>query len=390
MSGNPILTLRPIRALAAAAAFALVACAPGSTVMDGPGAAPPPGWRFETAEHIALWYHGLAVVGVEHAEHGVGVDSDDEPESTPLPLPTYRSGYAESMAALRRDRGVEHTPLERRADEFRAVFADPAYRPIQFLPLYFEDREALFSGIRAWGQAGGNPRRAADAASARVFAFLSAAFPRAEQRKVIVDWASALEAEHDAFFEAYWAESRAGLESAAEAVAAAWDDVASELSGYLLQTGLRSADILLVPALGAEGRMVVRGTRVPRIVIASPSGTDTASALDPEQVIYALLREITYGLAGEAIREHVAPARIRLIGQSVLSARAATHAGLEIIARTAPERADGYRRFFIEQAGHAAPEDPAALEAAFADAFPLPDGLEEGLRDTVRQALAGI
>lgn len=382
--------LRPIRFMAIAAAIGLAACGPGSTVLEGPGAAPRPGWRFGTAEHMALWYHGLALVGVEHAEHGAGRDSDGEHESTPLPLPAYRAGYAEAVAAVRRDRGVGPTPLDERADEFRAVFADPAYRPLQFLPLYFEDREALFFGIRAWERAGGDPRRAGDAASAEVVAFLSGLFPRAEQRKVVVDWARALEAEHEAFFGVYWAETRAELEEAAEAVAGAWGDVASKLSGYLLHTGLRSADVVLVPAIGAEGRMVVRGTRVPRIVMATPWSARPGAAFDPEHVIFALLRESTYGLVGEAIREHVAPARIRLTGESVLSARAATHAGLALIEGLAPERADEYRRFFLEQAGRAVPGDPAALEAAFADAFPLPEDLEEGIREIIRQALAGI
>src|SRR5690606_15819368 len=71
-------------------------------------------------------------------------------------------------------------------------------------------------------RAGGDPRRAGDAASAEVVAFLSGLFPRAEQRKVVVDWARALEAEHEAFFGVYWAETRAELEEAAEAVAGAW------------------------------------------------------------------------------------------------------------------------------------------------------------------------
>jgi hypothetical protein len=324
-------------------------------------------WRVGIAEHLGLWYHGLAYVGVGAAEDTV--------------LPIYRPGYVDSIAAAKRRMGIGSTPLEQRASEFRERFRDgEAYRGLQFLPLYFRDADALFSGIRLWAQAGGDPRRVGSDQAARVVAVLSTLFPRAAQRQAVAEWASVLEEETRSFYHAYWEGEAPRLQQAAAAVEQEWRALAPALANYLDYMRLRGGELFLVPALGAEGRTVTRGVANPRVaVLAPPPGA-------PETAVWSFVHELLYPLVGDVIREYLAPVRIRELGESKLATRAAVRGGAILLARAAPDRVASYRRFFLEQKGIAGADD----EAAFARAFPLPEELERGLTETLERALVGL
>jgi len=344
-------------------------------------------WRIGTAEHVALWYHGLAYTARAADAPAAPPEAPPAPRATAdtlPPLPLYRPGYVDSMTALKRAAGVYPTELDERADEFAREFeGEAAYAALHFLPLYFRDADALFGAIRVWHQAEGDPRRVAGAA-AQAVAFLSSLFRTERQRDVVTAWANVLLAESRAFYHAHWQARQPELAALASAVTAEWRPVADSLADFLLFARLRGGELFLIPALGPEGRIVTRGVQQPRIAITTPP------ADRPRDALWPFIHELIYPLAAETVQEYLAPVRIRELGETAITSRAALRAGALLVDRVLPADGAAYRRFFLEGAGHEPPAGPDELDAAFARAFPIPPELEAGLQEIVRQALAGI
>ncbi len=330
------------------------------------------GWRVLTAEHIALWYHGLAYAR-----------SSGAPLETTV-LPRFAPGYVERIVAIKRREGKYPTPLDERAAEFGRIFrGSDVYQGLEFLPLYFRDAEALYSGIDLWNRAGGNPYNAGSAAAAQVVAFLAQLFPRPAERQAVVEWVALLREEDRAFHDAYWASRADELATAVASVQREWDEIAPAFREYLEYIRFRRGELILVPALGAEGRTVAQGT-VPRVAVLEPP------AERPEDAVWSFVHELLYPLVGDVIRENVAPARIRELGEERLASLAAVRGGAILLQRAAPGRLDDYRRFFLEAAGHTTRLTNAELERAFNAAFPLEPALLRGLETTIELAFAGI
>lgn len=374
---------RPARLLACAALLA--AC--GAPQAGEQEIAPVREWRIGAAEHVALWYHGLA-----YTARAAGAAAPAAPPAPPAPagadtlppLPLYRPGYVDSMTALKRAAGVFPTELDRRADEFARVFeGEVAYSALHFLPLYFQDAEALFGAIRVWHQAGGDPRRVGGPA-AQAVAFLSSLFPTERQRDAVTAWANVLLDESRAFYHAHWQARQPELAALASAIEAEWRPVEDSLADFLLFAQLRGGDLFLAPALGPEGRIVTRGVRRPRIAITTPP------ADRPRDALWPFIHELIYPLAAETVQEYLAPVRIRELGETAITSRAAVRAGALLVDRALPADGPAFRRYFLAAAGVEPPEQPDQLDAAFEREFPVPPELEAGLQELVRQALAGI
>lgn len=342
----------------------------GPAPPEEPVPEPPEGWRVGVAEHIALWYHGLAYVRAR--DEG----SDDV-------VPRFAPGYRERIEEAKRRLGVYPTVLDRRADELAATLGGEAYRGMAFVPLYFRSGEALYTAIERWAAAGGDPRRAATLEEARIINFLSSLFPRTEQRRALSDWVAVLREEDATFYADYWAQRQPELEQRTAAVQAEWNRLAPGLADYLDYLQVEDGEIFLVPALGAEGRAAFQGLNVPRVAVTEPP------ADRPEEAVYVFVHELTYPIVQDAIREYLAPVRIREIGEERLAALAAVRGGAILLDETAPERADAYRRYYLRAVGREPAPDAEVVEA-FEAAFPLPDDLEPGLRRTIETALAGI
>lgn len=357
--------------LALIVALGLAACATAPPAAEEE--APLTGWRVRAAEHIALWYHGLAYALTSGAPQDTNV------------LPRFAPGYVNAIQDAKRRAGVYPTPLDERAAEFGRTFrGSDTYNALQFLPLYFRDAEALFSGIDLWNRAGGNPYAAGSAEAAQVIAFLSQLFPRPAERQAVVEWVSLLREEDRLFYANYWAGRSAAHDTIAAEVQRAWDSLAPALSQYLEYIRFRRGELFLAPAIGPEGRSVTSGTATPRSAILEPT------AGNPGPAIWSFVHELLYPLVGDVIREHIAPARLRELGEDRIMALAALRGGAILLQRTAPTRVDAYRRFNLEATGRAAPTTGAQLETAFNNAFPIPPELQSGLEKAITTALAGI
>jgi hypothetical protein len=349
----------------------LCSCAPTGRVQE-PEPEPLTGWRVTAPEYIALWYHGLAYLS-----------TDTRTDS--IVIPRFAPGYVDRIVALKRREGVYPTPLDERAPEFSRIFrSDAVYEGLQFLPLYFRDAEALYSGIDLWNRVGGNPPGAGSPEAAQVVGFLSQLFPRPTERQMVVEWVRLIQEEDSAFYRAYWAGQAATLDSRAAAVQREWDSIRPALAQYLEYTRSTRGELYLTPALDAEGRTVLGQTGVPRVAVLEPE------AVEPAHAIWVLIHELLYPLVGDVIRENVAPVQIRELGEERLSSIAAVRGGAILLSRTAPRRVDDYQRFYLAAAGHTPPPTSGALETAFDTAFPLSPQLVKGLETAIDNALAGI
>lgn len=331
------------------------------------------GWRVTAAEHIGLWYHGLAYTHAAVA-----------PAETTV-LARFAPGYVERIVALKRQQGVYPTPLDERAAEFGRIFSsDDTYLRLEFLPLFFRSGEALQSGIDLWNRAGGNPYSAGSPEAAQLIAFLSQLFPRPAERQTVVTWVGLLQEESSAFYHAYWNSNAAQFTATAAAVQREWDALAPALKQYLAYIAFQNGELFLTPALGAEGRTVTQGTAVPRVAVLMPPANRPADA------IWGFIHELLYPIVGDVVREQIAPARIRELGEERLASLSAIRGGAILLQETAPNRVDEYRRFFLEAVGRTAPTSSAELATAFENAFPLPPELLRGLQQAVATARAGI
>lgn len=358
--------------LATAALFLTGACAiplggtPEDVVLSQP---PEQGWRFATREHVALWYHGLSLV--LPAEEG-------------MPLPIYDPEEQQRALAAARRASAGPTPLEAIADRLRTEFAgSSSYQQLQFVPLYFDDAASLFNAIRLWDQAAGDPQRAGSQQGAEAVALLGAMFETARQRRAVVEFAGALEQEGRTYYAAYWSTRAEQLRPLATAARTQWATLQDSLLPLFRYLGVTSGEALLTPALGPEGRTVTTRT-FSRIAVGTPPVGSTPNAAAAE-VTFSMLHELMYGLVGEAISEHVAPARVREFGEQVLQTRAAVRAGAMVLERRAPNRVAEYRAYYLRMAGRTGTGD-----TAFRNAYALPLELVSGLGEFIDSALAGI
>lgn len=331
------------------------------------------GWEIRTTEYIALWYHSLAfpTAVVPPAERPA--------------VPRFAPEYTDEIEQITRREGRYPTPVMREAGTFGRTFqTSDAYEGLEFLPLYFEDAEALYSGIEVWERAGGNPYNAPVAGAVPIIEFLSRLFPRSAERESVARWTELVQEEDVAFYQTHWAAIRMHLEARAGEVQEAWNEIEPEIREFLEFVRYRNAEVYLVPALGPEGRSVIgEGSTVRMAILEPPPGR-------PEEAVWSIVHEILYPLVDDIIPEYVAPAQRRELGEERLASIAAVRGGAILLDRRLPQRAEEYRRFFLAASGEEGWLSGNELEEAFQDAFPLPEGLIVGLEDGVRLALAGI
>ncbi len=88
-----------------------IAAAPAIPAAAQPPAAAP-SWRVTTLDHVDLWYHGVALLGV----------------AVPEPAGLYDAAYAPAVRRLRAQLRVAATPLERASRDLASTFQrEPAF-----------------------------------------------------------------------------------------------------------------------------------------------------------------------------------------------------------------------------------------------------------------------
>ena len=334
-------------AISLALALTLPALAAGQReppAQPTPNAAPR-GWTVARDPFAELWFHTMALVG----DQGFGV------------LPLYDAGRARATPRrTRRDAAAN----ERLASIRRQLAADSALELLHFVPMYFigvapsEALDALDDAATFRNE------RADDRAHAIARAIVASLATSAERRTL----AQAVGAARDELA----ARTVVAADSAARRAAdleLRWnEEFLPAIGGYLARSGQLHGVILVVPAIGVDGRVVVS----PSLGTVLAVGAGTAN--EPEAPLLSAVRELTFHALDRVPVPHegrIAAARRR----DVLAVRAGA-----ILLESNPRLAEQYRAWY-----RAVSPFPFL---AFEQLYPLEPAAEKALRAAL--AASGI
>ena len=317
-------------ALLAAATVALAA-AGGAQPVDAR-------WTVRRDAFAELWYHGLALAGA--------------PSYGPLPL--YSPDYRRSVATARESRGVV-TSLDGTLAGLRAALArDSVLDILHFLPAYFvgQSPDAVLVALRQALSA--EPARGPADELGRRAAAVATALATPARRAIVARFVDGLAAEWDAFLRDDRAR-RAPDAGAVVQLQRTWRaEYLPALPPALRGDGAGAATIVVVPALGAEGRIARLGGTVVVLV-----GAADAPSIEDAPLL-AAVRELAF-----AYVDRVPPALVHGPGAPRRATAeperevAAVRAGAWLLDAVLPARAAAYRALY---AGSRAPE---AFDARF-------------------------
>ena len=332
-------------------------------------AQPASAWPVRTREHVDLWLHGFALVVDDTAR-----------------VPIFRRGYRDQVRA-RRARANVFTQLDAERDRLRQrLAASPALAlNAQFVALQFPSWEALRSAADAFVQAGGNPQRARDQQTAAAVQYLAGVFPAASDREWLRLFAGALQDERDRYYHQDWLATQRDRAATLAAADSVWQRVARpRLGRFLSGTQQTGGELLLSPVVGGDGRTQQGGSRSNLLVVAFPE-----RAADAAEASYVAAHELVGSLVGGVVADNTSPADQRAGLADRYVGAGQVRAGYLLLQRSAPDLAAGYARFYLREAGLAAPA-AGGEGAALAAAFPLPAAILEAVTRQLDVVQGGI
>lgn len=355
--------------LAAACATAGPTAEPARTVQGAPSPAEP--WAVTARMHVDLWLHGFAMVQAD----------------TTL-VPYFARGYRERMLELKR-RGNATTTLDVETDRLRQGLTDhPVLVNAQFLPLHFSSLEATLRAVDLFLAADGEPRRATSQQEAAIIGALAQYFPGAAQRDWLRVFRNALRDEQARWYESWWMQRQRELAPVLARVDSLWQgETYPRMRGYLNGTGGAEGTIYLSIPLDGEGRALSGRARAENIVAVSfPESPGTAV-----EAIYVYAHEVAGRVVGLAVGDNVTPSEQRAGVAERHTAMGLVRGGALLLQRVQPALVEGYMRHYLRAAGVAVPPSGgAALEQAFARAFPLPPAIASAIARQLDVVLGGI
>ena len=339
---------------------------PATTGSAAPPAVATAGWRIETREHVDLWLHGFALLQRDSSL-----------------VPYYRLGYRDALSAARRGAGVTTQLDANYLTLTRRVTANPGLVSAQFVALYFGSWEDLRRGCQRFLQADGNVRAAGDRETLRMFATLATYFPTAADRDWLQLFVSSLDDERSRFFHGWWLQQQGSRAAVRGAVEERWRTTYGASFGRFLRgTNQRQGAIILALPLGAEGRSLDVGQRDNFISVGFPDPGG-----DALEVLYGVAHESVGTVSNAVVRDNTSPRDQQTGEAGRLSTLAAVRGGAMMLARVAPDLADGYRRYYLRIARQVPGAD---VTRQFETIFALPEGIRTALEHQIDLVLNGI
>jgi len=320
------------------------------------------GWTLRSSAATDLWFYGLARVGF-----GAGGE-----------FPLYNADYVARVAAAKQDGGVPPTALDSAAAELLIAFQEePVFQALHFVPLYFSQAapEEMLLALKAVAERDLSQAQFFDARTRFGVRQMAGTFRDGDHREVLGRFVDALSREWETFYADYWARTTGADSAYFTEVKARWvGNVAPAAADFLAERQLDAGTILVSPPLGPEGR-VYEGSPFRRLdnvvaVWAPPA------AHDPNVSVYAILRELCFSTADEAVRTSLDGV------EPTVSSRAAVQCGSLLLEAFAPEQVDRYHAVFL-----AAAQD-AHEGATFEDAYLIEWAVLENLRQKIAPAVA--
>jgi hypothetical protein len=323
------------------------------------------GWTFRSSPGADLWFHGLAVIGL------------DVPGTFPALDPEYASAVRQAKEAA----GVYPTALDQQAERLRDEFRkDPAFQVFQFVPLYFADvpRDRMFSALRAVADGRLGDTELIDRTARPGVGAVARALTSGGQRRALGRLLDLLDVEWQGFYESYWSEHvEAGLASRVAAAGELWSDQIEPAAERFFRARRIDRGIVLVsPAVGPEGRLD-EGVPASRSdnVIAAPLPLEG----DVDATVFGALYQACYAIVAEALR---APG---VIASDQAGVATAVRCGERLLGRASQDLA----RRYVETFTRLAPANRAKPGSVdFAEAYALDPALERAL-DVLTETAAG-
>lgn len=324
-------------------------------------------WPTRTAEHVDLWLHSYALLNAD----------------TTL-VPYFRRGYRDRMLTLRKQRGVNSLLDANRSQLLARIAVQPSIGTGgQFLPLYFESWSQMRQAIDLFIRANGNPNAASDQQTATYIAILASTFPTVQDREWLRLFAESVTDESTKFYHDYWTTERARRTLVTQHVDSTWQlKWRPSLQRFLNNTQQQAGELYLSMPIGGEGRTIQYGKTQNAIAVAYPENID-----ETDYVLYTTVHEIAGSIANVAIVDNTTPADRRSGVTSQYEQSAAVRAGALLLEKTIPASLPGYMRFYLQQAGKTAPNDP---RAAFTAAYAIPNGIRDAISRQIDSVLGGI
>ncbi len=321
-------------------------------------------WQLERNAAVDLWFHGLAVIGVE----GSGL------------LPLYSEAYASRVREEKERLGVYPTKLDDAGAGIKqAIEGDGTLSLLHFAPLYFYPAGPLDMLRALDAVADGRARNALRSGRDVRFGALvmAQALQTASQRRVMRRLVEALEEEYAVFFAGFWERGGNAATDQLLELNRRWTyGLALDLDRFLARAGLGSGILIPSPALGPEGRLQQAnpaGGQPQLIAVWMPvdGGADAP--------LYGIVKEIAFAVVDRVID----PERYDASELEEVRARAAVRSGAILLEFYSPAQLSGYRRAFLEAAGGAWTGRGTA--AAFEKQYPLDPDVLAMLRREVRR-----
>jgi hypothetical protein len=367
-----------IRFAAITIILSTAACATGGTSAGSSGTSEPSSsvvvpqaqtlpWPIKTREQVDLWLHGFALI------------QDDS--ST---IPFFRRGYRDEVTVLK-NRANVLTQLDANIDRLSAQLrANRALINAQFVPLYFSSVDQMHKAIDRFIASNGDPRAADSREEAAQFTILAGYFQTGQDRAFLSLFASSLWDENTKFFHSYWTEQQRVRANVIDSAQSLWQgNVRPRLQRVLNNTQQRNGDIILSLPLGGEGRTISStGNTRNTTAVAFP-----ARPSDVYEFVYVTAHELISPIVIAAVNDNTTPAQQRDGTVDQFVSIGAVRGGLLWLENSAPDLADGYARFYLQQAGRTPGANPRAeLEKM----FPLPTAIRNAIARQLESAAGGI
>lgn len=324
-------------------------------------------WTVATREHVDLWLHAFALLQADSAR-----------------VPFFRRGYRDSVMAARA-RANATTMLDANREKLAARFlAFPNLVSAQFIPLYFGTWEETRQSGELFLRSEGDERAAGDLRSQQIIRLFAGYFPTQPDREWLRLFLQAVEDERVKFYDSFWREQQRAHEAARATVDSLWTNrYRQRFARFLNNSSTDRGTILLSLPLNGEGRTVDAGQRTRLVTVGFP-----ATSADAPEAIYAFAHEVVSSVTSIAIADNTSPAEKRSGADSRYASAALVRGGELLLAKVAPELADGYARYYLRAAR--VPFSTGDARSALAAAFPLPDVIRDAIQRQIEVVLGGI
>ena len=291
-----------------------------------------------------------------------------------LIVPNFRAGYRDSLTVIKNRANVLTSLDTYRASLAKRIAATPSYVQAQSLAFEFDSWDSLRVECERFVLADGDSKRVTARGPVEHMVQLSRAFPTEIDREWLRVFVAGVQDEQTRFFAAEYQRMLRSRHVTITAVDSLWQQVyRARFDRFMTSTGQRSGDVVLSTPIGGAGR-AARGPERQR-VLAVPF---PARVQDANEVILVLAHELTAALTASVVTGGASTAERRSVATNRALVLPQVRAGAMLLERVAPELAEPYMRFYLQQSGVRA--DATSARQQFERVFDISASLRDELR----------